>query len=217
MGLFDIFSTQAAEDARDAKKRGLEAGDLRAQGYLTGGLNLAEGYFDKAAAPFDALIGKSMTGYDAYADATGAGGLPGLERARTSFDASPWARLGIDTALSENDRRAASRGMLASGNTIADTTKLASDLSAKNYGSFVTGLSPFASQPGQLVGQRANILTDFGKLGTGVSGQQAQYAYGTETGKGTADAEAEMAKYDVSKNMWGLGLNAAKLATGFMF
>jgi hypothetical protein len=130
------------------------------------------------------------------------------------FTQTPGYQEGLNQTLNQNDRRAASRGMLNSGNTIADTTKLATDYANQKYGSYVSGLSPYLSANQGAVGGAASM---YGQLGTGLAGlygQQGQAAQATQTGIGNANAAAALAPQQASQNFWntliGAGTAAAK-------
>lgn len=118
--------------------------------------------------------------------------------------------------LDQNDRRAASRGMLGSGNTNADTIKFANDYASQKYGQYTAGLSPYTNNPAQITGiasGMAGVNTGLGNALNQSYGQQASSAYGTQTGIGNANANADLANLTASQNLWGLGMQAAKLGT----
>ena len=116
MSLFDIFSSKPAEAAARAKSAGYQQGQEAAFGQIDQGVDQASGYYDKAAVPFASLFDRGTKGYDAYQDATGINGADGLARAKSTFTSLPGYTEGINMALDQNDRRAAARGMLGSGN-----------------------------------------------------------------------------------------------------
>jgi hypothetical protein len=132
------------------------------------------------------------------------------------FTATPGYQEGLNQTLDQNDRRAASRGMLASGNTIADTTKLATDYANQKYGSYVQGLQPYLGANQGAVGGAANLYSGLGTGLAGLYGAQGQAAQATQTGIGNANADAAMADYNASGNLWKsiLGLGSAALTAG---
>lgn len=212
MGIFDIFSSKPAEDAAAAKIAGLRAGQTSATGALDTGLTNANALYGQALVPFTALSGKFGAGQDAYNDATGVNGAEGLARARQTFTSLPGYQEGIDMAVNLNDRQAAARGMLASGNTIADTTKLATDYASQKYGDYLAALSPNLSGATSAATGQAGVLTGQAGNESGVASQKAGYGWNTETGIGNANADAEMAKYNASSNFWNALMGGANLA-----
>lgn len=202
MGIFDIFSTKPAEDAAAAKAAGLNAGNTAANSALDAGLTSANGYYGQALAPFTSLAGKFGAGQDAYNDATGVNGADGVARATQAFTSLPGYQQGIDMAVNLNDRQAASRGMLASGNTIADTTKLATDYASQKYNDYLSSLAPNLSGATSAATGQAGVLTGQAANASNVAGQKAQYGWNTQTGIGNANADADMAAYNASSNFW---------------
>lgn len=221
MGLFsDLFSSKPAEDAAQAKIAGLNSGLTSANTALDTGLNTATGLYGQAQVPFTNLATKYGANASAYDDATGVNGAEGLARAKAAFTSTPGYDSGIDMAINKNDRLNASRGILASGNTIADTTKLATDYADQNYGNYVSRLLPgfsadlSASTTGA-TGQ-AGVLNNEAAANLGVGNSKAQFGYNTASGIGNANADADMAKYNASQNFWSALAGGAKLATAFI-
>ncbi|NGX99383.1 MAG: hypothetical protein G4V63_30560 [Candidatus Afipia apatlaquensis] len=218
MGLFsDLFSTKPAEEAAAAKAAGYATGNANANSALDAGLTSANGYYDQAYAPFTALSGKFGAGQDAYNDATGVNGADGLARARTTFTSLPGYQEGIDMAINKNDRLAASRGMLASGNTIADTTKLATDYASQKYNDYLGALAPNLNGAMSAATGQAGVKTAQAGTASSVAGQKANYGYNSAVGTGNANADAALAPYSASQNFWGALMGGANLlgkATG---
>jgi len=223
MGLFDIFSNSDAQDAANAKIGGLNAGYNAASTLFGQGRDAITDYYGKATAPysniFTNLNGTGTAGYNAYADATGANGAEGLTRADAAFRATPGFQEGLNLTLDANDKRAASRGMLNSGNTLADTAKLATDYASQKYGQYVAGLSPYMNVPGQ----ETAAANGYGTLTAGEGnslnssyGNQGNLAFQTQSGIGNAQAAADMANYGASQNMWGALMGGANMLAGFL-
>jgi len=143
------------------------------------------------------------------------------------FTQSPGYSEGINLALDANDRRAASRGMLGSGNTIADTTKLATDYASQKFGDYRGGLAPYLTQGTAAAGGIGNLYSDLGKqINANYTGQggalnanytgQGDLAYKTQSGIGDATAAADLNKYNVSQNSFNALMSGAKLASAFI-
>jgi len=167
--------------------------------------------FGNAADILSGLRASTQPGADAYADATGANGPEGLARARALFTASPGYAEGLTQTLDQNDRRAASRGMLGSGNTIADTTKLATDYANQKYNDYASRLSPYlGANQGAATGQ-AGVATGLGSSLNANDQAFGQLGFNAATGVGNAQANADLAAYAPGQNLINLLMGAGKL------
>jgi hypothetical protein len=164
-------------------------------------------YYDQARAEYaglgfapDQYGGTLRSGYGALADATGANGAAGLERARVLFTATPGYQEGLDRAVNEATRVANARGV-AIGNSLADTTKLATGYANQGYGDFVNRLSPFANAPTTQLA-RDSALANFA---TQIAGARA----GLDVGTGQALSSAANTKASLVSGLQGRGLDLA--------
>lgn len=213
----DLFSTKPAEEAAKAKAAGFTAGNTSAQDALTTGQAGADALYGQAYAPFTSLIDSTGRGAAAYGDASSANGAEGLARAKDLFTATPGYQSGFDLLTDANDRRAASRGILASGNTIADTAKLATTYADQNYGNYVSRLAPYLGANQSAISGGAAVKGAQAGADLGVAGLKAQYGYNSATGIGGANADAALAPYSASQNFWGAlmgGANTLLKASG---
>lgn len=217
MGFFgDLFSNDAAKDAATAKTAGLRAGFGEASKYLDEGKTAATGYLQGGAERFDPFLERAYKGYDAYGDAVGLGGQEGMDRARATFTSNPGYREGIESGVDILDRRAASRGMLASGNNEQDTQKFATDYANKGYGDHVARLSPYLTQPMQALTAQGGFDTALANLESTTGQQKANYGWQAETGIGDANASAELARQAAAKNTFDAITGGLSLAGKFM-
>src|SRR5262245_21910186 len=120
MGIFDIFSNDAAEDAAAAQKQGLQAGYGQLSDLLGKGRDVATNYYGNAAATFQPFLAAGTGGTNAYADATGANGAEGQTRARANFQTDPGYQFRLDQGNENVLRNQARTGQLASGATNLD-------------------------------------------------------------------------------------------------
>lgn len=135
------------------------------------------------------------------------------------FQTSPGYQFAMDQGLNAIDRRAASRGMLGSGNTNIDTLKFATGLGNQEWGNYLNRLQGLSGQGFNAAGATGNLYQG---LGTGLNNSyanQGQQAYNMQTGIGNANAGAEVAKANAetaaSGNLWGGLLGAATAAAKF--
>jgi hypothetical protein len=212
MGLFDIFSTKPAEDAAAAQIAGLNAGYNQASDLINSGLNKATTNFNNAASPFQQLYNTGLGGANAYADATGANGAAGYDRAVKNFRADPGYQFALDQGNENILRKQASTGQLASGNTNLDLLRYGQGLADQQYGGYVSRLAPFLGAAQGAAQGNASVLTGLGQLQNQDALTQGQLAYNTQAGIGNAHANADLAAYNASANALNAILGAGKLA-----
>jgi hypothetical protein len=220
----DLFTNAPQRAAAGAVATSANAGYGQYSDLATQGRAAATDSYGSGIDLYKNLIGSSQKGADAYGDATGVNGPEGLARAKASFTATPGYTEGINMTLDQNDRRAASRGMLGSGNTIADTTKLATDYANTKYGDFASRLQPFL---GTNVAGTSGAAGLYGNLGNSLNTSfqnQGDAAAGTQNRIGTANATAENARAGAAGNLFNglfgvanLGLRAAGAPNGNLF
>jgi hypothetical protein len=195
MGIFtDLFSTQPAQDAANAKIAG-----------VNNGLDAANPLYAQAQAPFTNLISSTGAGSKAYADATGVNGQAGIDAAGSTFKSLPGYSGGLTTGIDQVMRTNAAAGNLGGGNNTADEIKFASDYDANKYGNYVSSLAPYLGASQAAAAGNAGVL-----------GSQAALDYTGAAGIGNANADAALAPYSASSNFWGaltglgsLGLKAS--------
>jgi hypothetical protein len=216
MGLFDIFSSNDAEQAAAAQEQSLRTAQAQAQPLLQQGLTQGTQSYTQGVAPFLQNLGTSQAGQTAYANALGVNGPQGNAQAVQNFQGSPGYQYQLDQATQNYMRNQASTGALGSGNTAAGITGLASNLANQNWGQYVQNLQPFIGASTANAGGALQGYSGLANLQNQNLGQQAGLTYGTNVGIGNAQAAAAMAPYQASQNLWNFGLNAAKSAAAFI-
>jgi hypothetical protein len=211
MGLFDAFSTEPAEDAAEARKRGLNAAYDQASREIIAGRNTANDYYARALAPYQQLYDVGKAGVDAYSDALGLNGAEGNARAASRFQAGPGYQWMVDQAIANADRGAAARGTLSSGGTRAAEIGLASNLANQEWGNYLNRFSPLTS----LAGSSASGISGVNTTAAGTNYQAgkdlADYGWKQQTGIADAQAAADLAGYNASQNAWGAIFQGANL------
>jgi hypothetical protein len=183
------FNTAGSNAQRDFTALGSNAGAGYGNAATQAGQTLDQGqagampYYGQAKSEYDGLAfspdlygGTMRSGYESLADASGANGAEGLARAKSLFTSTPGYQSGIDLAVDQASRIGNARGV-AVGNTIGDTTKLATTYADQNYGNFVNRLSPFANAPGQ------QLARDQATAGFGMNLAGARAGIDTGTGR----------------------------------
>lgn len=226
MGLFDLFTNADAQDAANSKIQGLSQGYSQASDLYGQGRNALSNYYGTAVTnasnAYQPFAAPAVAGYGAYADATGANGSAGQNRARDLFLNDPGISSGLNMGLDAIDRRAAARGMLGSGNTNLDTIKFAGDYLNQKYGDYVNRLSPFTSAPSQATsnaGVVGGLLANEGNSVNSSYGNQGNLAFNTQVGIGNAQAAADLANQSASQNVFnavGQGIGLGTKLLGFL-
>jgi hypothetical protein len=221
LGLFDIFTGDAASEAADKNRANLSSlltkgTDLFGQGYgtATGALNNALGAYQ----PLSDLAGQYGAGTTMYLNALGLNGQAGSDTARAAFQTSPGYQFNLGQGLEAINRRRAAGGMLNSGNADVDAQRFGAGLASSEWNPWLSNLS----------GLNSNALAATGAAAAGqagIYGGQANLAqqnagnlvglnkYTTEgiNNQNTQQANAETA---ASGNIFNFGMNLAKLGAG---
>src|SRR5262249_21635583 len=144
---------------------GLQQGyDALSSLYGQGRDAITSGY-GKASDLYSGLIDSTGAGSSAYADASGANGAAGLQRATDTFKSSPqYGAYGfsLDQGLQALDRTHAAAGNLNSGNADADSMKFATGLAGQQYASYLAGLQPYLGANSNAVAGAATAATGEG-------------------------------------------------------
>jgi hypothetical protein len=217
MGLFDLFSNDTAERARDMANAGATAGygqlsDLYGQGRGA----LTSNYGD-AKNLYTGLINSTGSGAKAYGDASGANGVEGLKSAMDTFkNSGQYGNYGfaLDQGLQALNRTHAAAGNPASGNADADSMKYATGLANSTYGSYLTGLQPYLGANSSAVAGAAGVDTGLGTALNSSYTNQGNAANTTQTTIGNNNASAEMNNYKVGANQLNGLMGLGSLAMG---
>jgi len=223
MGLFDLFSSsdgkRAAANARDARIAGARTGEDRASGYLDKGLNAATDYYTGASKLFDQWANTGRDANAMYGNALGLGGQEGHDAAVGAFRTGPGYEFAVESGLDAVDRRAASRGMLGSGNTNLDSIRFSQGLADQEYQRWLDNLNTASGTGLQATGSQANIQTGLGDLNYKTGAAKGDLAYRTETGVGDANAQFQADRYAADQaagaNVWNAIMGVGNLASSF--
>jgi hypothetical protein len=145
MGFIADLTGKTARKAAEENKRGLAALKTEGMGYLDAGKTGALDSLDAAIGTYAPLAAKYGAGSDLYLDSLGVNGADGNARAVNAFQAGPGYDFAVNQSLDALDRRAASRGMLASGNNTIDTLNTVTGLANQSYGDWQNRLAGLIS------------------------------------------------------------------------
>lgn len=208
------------------------AGYGDASGFLAGAGN--------AFAPLSALGQKYGGGTDLYLDALGVRGAEGNTRAGSAFQPSGAYNFNLDQGLEAINRRRNAGGMLDSGNADRDAQEFGAGLASKEYGSWLdrlgglvnpelsatsgaaTGVAGIGRDQANLASSRGSMLADLAAnegrslagLESGAAGQKVGLATNLASPYSKTYGDEASAEMAGSGNLWGLGLNLAKLGAG---
>lgn len=186
LGLNRGKATIAAADENQATLSGL-AGEI--DRLIGAGTAKQQGYLDDSLG----LIDLGDGGNGMVRDALGLGGDAGKARATAAFrDFNPGYDFMLETGLDAIDRRAASRGMLGSGNTNIDTINYASGVADQQFGDWFDRLlggvdrqtaaqGDLATLFGQDTDRRIGLAEGIGNTRMELTNQRAE---GEEMGQG---------------------------------
>lgn len=207
MGIFDLFSDDAAEEAarknRELYQQNLETGNR----YLDKGLTSSTAAFQ----PLTALGQHFGKGSDLYMDSLGINGAEGAQRAQGAFQAGPGYDYAVAQALQGVDRSGAARGMSMSGNTLMALQDRGNNLANQEYGNWQSKLGGFVAPQLQATGASSTGLA-------GLYGQDSinRVNLNTTTTSGMANANQQeaQAKMQSGANLFGGLLGIGKLFAG---
>jgi hypothetical protein len=204
IGLFDIFTTDNADAARDAQTAGLRAGYDKASTALGQGRDALTTNFTAGLLPFQQNYTTGQAGQDAYADATGANGAEGQARAKANFQNAPGYQGALDAASENVLRNHARTGDMRSGATNVDLSNVAQNLQNQQWQQYTSNLQPFLSSSASAAGGIGSLSSGLGTALNSNYGSLGELGYNTETGVGNANANAALAGNAASAN----GINA---------
>ncbi|ANW00686.1 hypothetical protein [Bradyrhizobium icense] len=211
MGIFDIFTGDSAGEAAHQNRLMLaqnkrEGTDILRQGEASSlaSLDKAGGYYAPLASKYGAATTLGL-------DALNVNGPEGAARARAAFQASPGYDWMVDQSLEGIARKANALGVSAGGNTLAALSDRAGNLANQEYGSWLDRLQGYVSPEMAAVSGQAGA--EAGKVPVYQGTASSIANLGTNTANAVANQNTQQANAEMqgSANLWGLGLNLAKL------
>ncbi len=215
MGLFDIFTGGPAKEAAAKNTALLQQNQASGTTALQGGQDNSIAALTNAGGMYSPLASKYGAATNLGLDALGVNGAAGNSRAVGAFQAGPGYQYAVDQSLDGINRHAAAGGGPApGGNTLAALSDRAGNMANQEYGSWVDRLNGYVSPELAATGGAAGYEAAKAPVYQGTANSIANLGTNTTNGitnQNTQSANAEMAG---SGNLWGLGLNLAKLGVG---
>lgn len=213
-GLFDIFTNTNAQNAANDQQLGLQRGLQNLTQSFGQGQGALTSNYTAGLQPALQNFQNFGAGVGQYGNALGLGGAEGNAAALQGFQNNPGYQFQLEQGNENILRNQAQTGQLASGKTNLDLQKFGQGLANQSWQQYLQNLQPYLGAAGNAAGQIGSMYGSLGnQLNANMMGQ-GNAQYGAYTGMGNAQANAELANNQASANMWGLGMNAAKLATG---
>lgn len=214
MGFFSDLMGGGVKDAVGQNTALFQQTQKKAFKDLDSGLTRSTGAIDTGMGTLKGLGEKYGAATDLYLDALGVNGADGTGRAQGAFTAGPGYQWMVDQAMDAVNRGAGARGMLRSGNTMADTVTRASGLAGQEYNNWLANLAKgIAPETGAAGGQ-----ADLSKTLAGLYQNDANTRAGLRTNiaGGIANQTNMGAQADMSgaSNIANLGLNTLKMLAG---
>jgi hypothetical protein len=179
--------------------------------------------YRQAAAGYDPLIQRGMSGYDMYMSSLGLNGPEGNAAARGAFQAGPGYEWAVNQATSGAQRAANKLGGAYGGNTTDAVTRLSNNLANQEYGKWQQNLQGFQGAAQNAVSGQAGVLQNLGNLYATQGNQTAQLQANQgkdlatiyqNAAQGISGNEMTMGKYNLDL-MNNRGADLASLHTGY--
>jgi len=211
MGIFDIFTGDSAKKAAEANKKLLDENLTRGTNYLTSGQTNAIGALDTSAGLYGDLASKYGKATTLGLDALGVNGAEGNARAVSAYQPSLGYTWQVDQATDAAARKAAALGLAGSGNTLDEIRSRAQNVANTDFGSWLDRLQGYVSPELQATGGQAGAIASKAPVYTTTANNLANLGTNTTNGITSQNTQAANAEMQGSSNLWGLGLNLAKL------
>lgn len=215
MGIFDIFTGDSAREAADQNAALLRQNQTSGTATLQQGQADSLASLDRAGGMYAPLSAKYGAGTGLYLDSLGVNGPQGNARATGAFQAGPGYQYAVDQSLDGVARKAAALGMGGpQGNTLAALSDRAGNMANQEYGNWQSRLGglvapEFQATAGQ-AGAEAGKVPVYGNTANSIAG----LGTATTNGINNQNTQAANAETQGSGNLWGLGLNLARLGVG---
>jgi hypothetical protein len=181
---------------------------------INGVQDIRDGYRD-ADDFYQPLAERFNTGSRHFADAMGLGGRDGYEAAQRRFRTSPGYEFQLEQAEQAAQRGANAGGMLASGNTLAELTRLGQGLADQEWDDYLGRLEGYDGKATAVAGARAGLAADRGRAVAGQETTERGMLSDLFTGKGAAMAGLRTGRAGALADIedrYATGLTAGQLA-----
>ena len=214
MGFWDDLTGGTARDAADQNMASFTALGKKGKNIYDKGLASSTGAIQPALDTFKDLGTKYGAGTDLYLDSLGVNGADGNTRAQGAFTTGPQYNWLVDQSLDALNRTAGARGMLRSGNTMADTVSRAQGLAGQEYNNWQTKLGGLMAPEMQAATGQGGLSQSLASLYQKDAQDRVGLATNVTGGIANQNNMGAQAQMSGAGNVVNMGLNLAKLATG---
>lgn len=204
MGIFDIFSTQPAQDAANAQIAGLNSGYGAASGSINQGIGALNTNYSAALQPYLTNYNTAQGGVNQLGNVLGLNGPAGSDAAMKTLQSTPGYQFQLQQGDAAINAQAAASGTNASGNQALALSNYNQGLASTTYNNYVNQLQPYLNASNAAAGGIAGVNMGKGNATAGQYDQLAQLGYSTQTGIGNANANADLSAYNASGNFWNM-------------
>ena len=196
----------------------MNAGYSQAQPLIQQAENTTTNYGNTAMQPFQQAYASNSAGAQQLSNALGFGGQAGTDSALSTLQNTPGYQFSLQQGEQATDRGAAAKGMVSSGNTIAAEDQYSQGLAQQNYNNYVSQLEPYLGAQNTSAAGISQAAQNTGNTLNTDIGNNANLAYNTQAGIGTAQSAADLgqAQGDMSflNGVVGLGTKLIGAASG---
>jgi hypothetical protein len=214
MGIFDIFTGAPAKEAAEKNSALFQQNKVQGEQALYSGRDQSLQSLTNAGGFYSPLASKYGAGSNLYLDSLGVNGAGGNTRATDAFKAGPGYDWRVSQALDQTNRAAAATGGLQGGNTLAALSDRAGNMASQEFGGWQDRLAGLIAPEFQAVGGQAGAEAGKAPVHMGTANSIANLGTNTTNGITNQNTQAANAEMAGSGNLWGLGLNLAKLGVG---
>ena len=200
--IFDIFSDQPAKDAANAQIAGINAGKTAATGDINQAIGSLNTNYTNALQPVLTNYNQAQGGVTQLQNLLGLNGQQGTDAAMKTLQNTPGYQFQLQQGNNSINAAAAANGTLASGKQLIDLSNYNQGLAGTTYQNAVNNLQPFLSSSNTNAGGIAGTYTGLGNATAGQYNKLANLDYTAATDIGSANANADLARYNASGNLW---------------
>lgn len=202
--IFDIFTTDAQTKAAQDQIAGLNNAFSQASGNINQGIDALTKNYTSALQPYLQNYTNANAGVTQLGNVLGLNGPQGNATALQTLQATPGYQFALNQGDAALNAQAAATGKTGSGNQALALSDYNRGAAAQNYNNYVWQLQPYLNASNAAAGGIGNIYTGLGNATANQYGTLANLAYGTQTGIGNANANADLAGLTASGNLWNL-------------
>jgi len=216
MSLFDIFDTNAQQNAANAQIAGINAGYGQLSQLYGQGQNALTTNFTAGLAPFLQNYSGSQAGTTQLGNVLGLNGPNGSQTALQTLQNTPGYQFQQQQGNNAINAAAAANGTLNSGNQALALSQFNQGLAGTTYNNYVSQLQPYLGYSTNSAGGVGNLYSGLGTALNNSFMGQGNAAYGAQTSIGNANANADLAALNASANIWNAGMNLGSGLLGFV-